>query len=169
MLWKAIDTDSEYEVSDTGLIRKNGKIINTYVDKDGYKFIPLTVDGKRTTRRVHRLVLHAFNPCENEDKLEVHHKDENVQNNNLDNLQWVTHEENIRYINPEKLQSPTQFIARAVAQYDLNGHFIASFPSAYNAWKMTGCNHRHISEVCAGKRKTCGGFKWEYFEGSTTN
>lgn len=25
-------------------------------------------------------------------------------------------------------------------------------------------NYSGISEVCRGKRKTCGGFKWEFFE-----
>ena len=169
MQWKAIDTNSEYEVSDTGLIRKNGIILQTYDDKDGYQFIPLIIDGKKTTRRIHRLVLQAFNPNLNYKNLEVHHKDENVKNNNLNNLEWVTHEENVRYIDPNKLQSETQFIARPVAQYSLCGAFINSFPSAYQACKLTGCNHRHISEVCKGKRKTCGGFIWKYFEGSTTN
>ena len=169
MLWKALDTDSEYEVSDTGLIKKNGMLQKLYVDKDGYLFIPMTIDGKRTTRRVHRLVLHAFYPIENEKELEVHHIDENVTNNNLNNLMWVTHEQNIRFIDSNKLKSDTQFIARPVAQLKLDGTLINVYPSVYCAGKETNCNHRHISEVCQGKRKTHGGFKWKYFEGSTTN
>jgi len=169
MQWKAIDTDSKYEVSDTGLVRKGNKILKPAIDKDGYRFIGLTINGKRINRRIHRLVLHAFSPCDNEDKLEIHHIDEDVTNNNLSNLKWVTHEENIRYIDPKKLKSSTQFIAQAVEQLDLKGNILNVFPSMYQAWKETGCNHRHISEVCRGIRKTCGGFKWRYFEGSTTN
>lgn len=36
MQWKAIDTDSEYEVSDTGLVRKV-HMMKLYTDRDGYK------------------------------------------------------------------------------------------------------------------------------------
>lgn len=168
MQWKAIDTNSEYEVSDTGLIRKV-HMMKLYTDKDGYKRLNITENGKQYNVGVHRLILHAFDPRDNEDELEVHHIDGNPANNNLDNLKWVTHEENIRYIDSKKLRSPTQFIARPVVQITLDGEEIAVFPSVYAAYKKTGCNHRHISEVCNGKRITTGGFKWKYFEGSTTN
>lgn len=168
MLWKAIDTDSEYEVSDTGLIRKV-HMMKLFTDRDGYQRVSITENGKPRQTGIHRLILHAFDPRENEDELEVHHKDGNPQNNNLENLEWVTHEENIKYIPPEKLKSSTQFIARPITQMNLDGQVIAVFPSAYEAYKQTNCNHRHISEVCQGKRRTTGGFKWKYFEGSTTN
>ena len=168
MQWKAIDTDSEYEVSDTGLIRKV-HMMKLFTDRDGYKRVSITQNGKAKQTGIHRLILHAFDPRENEEELEVHHIDGNPANNNLDNLQWVTHEENIKYISPEKLKSSTQFIARPIVQLTLEEQEIAIFPSAYEAWKQTGCNHRHISEVCQGKRRTTGGFKWKYFEGSTTN
>lgn len=168
MQWKAIDTDSEYEVSDTGLIRKV-HMMKLYTDRDGYKKVGVIRKNKHQTASVHRLVLHAFDPRPNESELEVHHIDGNPANNNLDNLKWVTHEENIKYISPEKLKSSTQFIARPVVQMTLEEEEIAIFPSSYEAYKKTGCNHRHISEVCQGKRRTTGGFKWKYFEGSTTN
>lgn len=168
MQWKAIDTNSEYEVSDTGLIRKI-HIMKLFTDRDGYQRLNLTENGKKRQTSVHRLVLHAFDPRDNQNQLEVHHRDGNPANNNLENLQWVTHEENIKYISPEKLKSSTQFIARPVVQMTLDGQEIAIFSSAYEAYKKIGCNHRHVSEVCQGKRRTTGGFKWKYFEGSTTN
>ena len=168
MQWKALDTDSEYEISDTGLVRKV-HTMKAYVDRDGYSRIAVTKDGKRVNIGIHRLVLHTYDPRPNENELEVHHIDGNPANNNLNNLQWVTHEENIKFIDSNKLKSPTQFIARKVVQLSLDGKELAVFDSAYQAYKMTGCNHRHISEVCAGKRLTTGGFKWKYFEGSTTN
>ena len=168
MQWKALDTDSEYEVSDTGLIRKI-HMMKLFTDRDGYKRVSITENGKARQTGIHRLVLHTFDPRDNEEELEVHHIDGNPANNNLSNLMWVTHEENIKYIPPEKLKSSTQFIARKVVQMTLEGRDIAVFDSAYEAWKKTGCNHRHISEVCQGKRRTTGGFKWRYFEGSTTN
>lgn len=167
MQWKALDTNSEYEISDTGLIRKI-HMQKQWTDRDGYQLTTTTINGKRRNSPVHRLVMHAFNPQPNEEELEVHHIDGNPANNNLDNLKWVTHEENIRYISKDKIY-PNQFISRKVKQLDLNGELIQVYNSMYEAGKKTGCNHRHISEVCSGKRKTTGGYKWAYFEGSTTN
>ena len=167
MVWKPIDTDSEYEVSDTGLIRKV-HMMKTFIDRDGYERISIRENNKARQTGLHRLILHAFDPRDNEEELEVHHKDGNPKNNKLENLQWLTHEENIKLIPNEKLKNNNQFIAKKVIQLDLNSKYLAIFNSAYEAGKKTGCNHRHISEVCQGKRKTTGGFKWKYFESSTT-
>ena len=52
--------------------------------------------GKRYFTSIHRLVARAFIPNP-EGKLEVHHVDNNPLNNNVDNLQWVTHAENMAY------------------------------------------------------------------------
>ena len=34
------------------------------------------------------------------------------------------------------------------------------------AERQTQINHRHISEVCNGQRKTAGGYTWKYIEES---
>lgn len=57
----------------------------------------MTIDGKKRTFRTHRLVLMAFNPIENMDKLEVNHIDGNKRNNNLSNLEWCTTSENQKH------------------------------------------------------------------------
>jgi hypothetical protein len=45
---------------------------------------------------VHRLVMLTYCPTDNE-KLEVNHKDENKNNNAINNLEWITHQENCNY------------------------------------------------------------------------
>ena len=44
-------------------------------------------DGKKKTYRAHRLVLMAFNPVKNMDKLEVNHINGDKKDNRLENLE----------------------------------------------------------------------------------
>ena len=171
-MFKKIILDGEitrWSINENGKVRNDergkfltGTILHTY------RYINFRWNGKQKNKAVHRLVAETFLP--NPENLSyVHHIDGNRLNNKLENLQWVTHEENIKLIPNEKLKNNNQFIAKKVIQLDLNNKYLAIFNSAYEAGKKTGCNHRHISEVCQGKRKTTGGFKWKYFESSTTN
>jgi hypothetical protein len=53
---------------------------------------------------------------------------------------------------------------KPVAQIDKDtGEIIQVFESATAAEKMIPTG-KHINEVCKGKRKTAGGFKWEYVD-----
>jgi hypothetical protein len=55
--------------------------------------------------------------------------------------------------------------SKQVNQYDLNGKFIMSYPSAGTAARALGVkSHSHISECCRGKIKTYKGFVWRYAE-----
>lgn len=57
--------------------------------------------------------------------------------------------------------------AKAVYQIAENGEAIAIFDSIGDAERATGISGTHISEVCRGlpKRKTAGGFIWQYAGG----
>lgn len=59
--------------------------------------VSLSVSGKSKTMKVHRLVSMAYilNP---ENKPEVNHIDSNPLNNNMLNLEWVTHRENVLHM-----------------------------------------------------------------------
>lgn len=52
--------------------------------------------------------------------------------------------------------------AKPVAQYTLDGVFIASYPSATSACKATGTRLSSISSVCNGRFKSAGGYIWTY-------
>jgi len=49
-----------------------------------------------------------------------------------------------------------------VNQYDLEGNFIASYPSQSEAARQTGVNQPTISQACLDNRKTAGGFGWQF-------
>ena len=66
---------------------------NTY----GYIKVPLTNNGKNYSRRVHRLLAIQFIHNDDPDnKIEIDHIDDIRDNNKIENLEWVTHVENIK-------------------------------------------------------------------------
>lgn len=98
-----------YEVSSLGRVkslarnRGNGKgvyrieerILKQIVNKHGYLYVGLS-DPKKTMK-VHRLVLTAFRGEPPIDKPTCNHIDGIKANNNIENLEWVSHTDNIRH------------------------------------------------------------------------
>lgn len=110
--WKPIDGYlGFYEVSDHGMVRSinraaslpngktkkiSGRTLSPKRHSQGYQFVCLSKDGKVKNRYIHRLVAIAFIP--NPSGLsEVNHLSGNKQDNNVDNLQWVTHRDNVQH------------------------------------------------------------------------
>jgi len=73
---------------------KDGLVVKSRVDRAGYLTVRLSKEGKSSTHYVHRLVAIAFiaNP---DGKLEVNHINGNKLDNRIENLEWVTHAENV--------------------------------------------------------------------------
>ncbi len=99
--WSEIP-ELEYSVSDEGRIasRRNGgwKILKPWRNSEGYTFIHLTHKPPRKRARVHLLVAEAFLPDRPTPHHEINHKDGDKTNNRADNLEWVTHSENVKHI-----------------------------------------------------------------------
>ena len=150
-IWKKYPKDERIEVSTRGEVKRNGKILNQYKNYRGY----CTVNGLS----VHRLVAITFIP--NPDNLPcVGHKDENPSNNCVDNLYWTTYKDNNNYGTHRVRQSIGA--SMPVNQLSLDGDIIDYHRGVNEAWKTTGVNKAHISQCCTGKRKTAGGYMWEY-------
>lgn len=56
-----------------------------------------TVNNRKKTLRLHRIVMMAFRPVDNMDELEVNHIDGDKTNNKLSNLEWCTPSENQKH------------------------------------------------------------------------
>ena len=87
-----------YEVSNFGNLRKklkNGKYkeIKGSILNRGYRYFQTNRDNKRTNYLVHHLVAKAFLGERPEGKV-IDHIDRNPLNNNVDNLRWVTFQQN---------------------------------------------------------------------------
>lgn len=107
--WKDC-TNKKYEVSNTGLIRhKKFKRILKPIKRrhTKYKYYDMIVNLDKKATSIAREVAKAFidNP---ENKPEIDHIDTNTENNNVDNLRWVTHAENMK--NPNTVYNQRQTI-----------------------------------------------------------
>lgn len=177
--WRAIEgTDGRYEVSNTGKVRSRdykgtGKIKELKVCKDhkGYQRVRLCRNHKKWTIKVHREVAKAFIPnLENKDQ--VNHKDGNRENNNVDNLEWVTNEENMihamkgeRWKNVLEASTKTNTSRmRAVIATNIQTGRETRYNSVSEAEKAIGT--KHIVSTINGKenRKQSKGYTFRYDE-----
>jgi hypothetical protein len=96
-IWKEYPECKKYLVSNTGEIKnkKTGRLMMGS-KQNGYRFVNMFIDKStpKINRLIHRMVAQTFldNP---ENKPVVNHKDTNILNNHVNNLEWVTHKENM--------------------------------------------------------------------------
>lgn len=108
IIWKpVVDFEGIYEVSNMGDVRRVrkplkggvgaiGKVLKPHLNHDGYARLYLYKDGRQYNIFIHRIVMTAFvGPIP--EGYETNHKDGNRANNRLDNLEYLTHGDNIRY------------------------------------------------------------------------
>ena len=157
--WLLITNWENYAVSNTGKIKnvKTGKFLKLFENKSGYLTVSLCQNRKQATFRVHRLVALMF--IDNPDcKKEVNHKDGNKKNNNINNLEWMTHKENDTHARKNGLKhenKPVKLTNLKTEEYDI-------FYSISEAAKFLGL---HKSNLCRALKKRTGvyhGYKIEY-------
>lgn len=175
-IWKPIPGyEKLYEVSNKGRVKRLERFIVDSIGRkqhikerilkgsttyNGYLRVQL-YDGKV---RVHRLVAEAFIPNP-EGKPQINHKDEDKTNNCVDNLEWMTAEENNNYgTRNERIRKS---LGKPVAQYTENGVLVKVWPSQSKAGRNLDLSN--IDKVLQGKHKTCGGFVWKYAKLKRTN
>ena len=159
--------EGKYQVSNMGRVKSlnyrcTGKerILKPLKRGNGYLFVLLYQGGKYKECFVHRLVLMTFNPCTDMENLDCNHLDEDKENNNLSNLQWTSHKENINYGTHNARVTEKNSIP--IVQLSLEGKYIRSWKSSMDAERIGGFTNQNITECCKGKRKTHGGYKWMY-------
>lgn len=161
-IWKDVaGYEGYYQVSNLGRIRhiKFDRLLKLCCDSYGYLIVVLSKGGIHRTRTVHRLVAKAFIPNES-NYVQVNHKDENKQNNCVENLEWCDNKYNCNYGKRNKKISKK--VSKNVIQLSTSGKKIKKWNSITEAAKFLGCNISSISMCCNGKRRTAGGYRWEY-------
>lgn len=98
MEWRTVQKNDHYEVSDNGEVRSlvTGKTLAQVKNNRGYYLVSLWRNNKGRMELVHRLVAEAFipNPL---GKRTVNHKDGDKSNNSVENLEWMTGQENMSH------------------------------------------------------------------------
>ena len=162
-----------YEINSKGELRniKSKKIVKGYVERNGY--VRVRIENKclggviRTS--IHQLVAEAFIPNP-ENKPEINHIDRNRANNDVSNLEWVTHSENMKHsynfgINHQPLEDYRNSAKRKVTNGEKEFESISSaaqwlFESGRTKSKASGISG--ISSVARSKGHTFGGYSWKY-------
>ncbi|MHA1754674.1 MAG: NUMOD4 domain-containing protein [Candidatus Odinarchaeia archaeon] len=174
--WKPLlKFNNFYEVSNLGNIRsiartiitKNNvqrklksKQLKTFINENGYSIVSIRFNNLHYNLKIHRVVATVFisNP---KHKLTINHKDGNKQNNNVLNLEWATHSENIKHAYNNKLNHNDNQL-KPVLQFSKTGMFIHEHKSISAAKKFLNIKGGHIGEVCIGNRKSAYGYVWEF-------
>lgn len=171
-IWKpVVGLEKYYEVSSLGRVKTKERkevtpkgynrtvrerIKSPSIWKNGYLRVNLYFDGDNKFMYVHRLVAIAF-LGDFSNSLEVNHIDENKSNNALDNLEWITRQENIVY------GSRLHKIRKPVVKISKEGKMLRGYRGAYEA-AAEGFDTGHIAKVCKGRENSHKGFKWAYVE-----
>ena len=138
-----------------------GKKLKKQVQKNGYEFVNLYKETKMSKKLVHRLVAIAFIDNEKGYKY-INHKDNNKRNNNINNLEFCSQKENVKYAYDFGNKVPPH--RKKIAQKDERNKIIKIFNSISEAERETNIKASNISKCCRKLRNKAGGYKWQYIK-----
>lgn len=153
-IWKDIP-GTDYSISNEGDVasRKGGgwRILRPSIIGGGYRCYNLWVDGESVAAYSHRLIAAAFVGPAPTPKHEVNHRDGNKRNNAPENLEWVTHKQNLWHaaenlgvmrgkqpnakLNPEKVIAIREMRARGASMAEISQTFGISQGLASLVWR----------------------------------
>jgi len=169
-IWKAHSEYAGIEVSTFGNVRTldrvissetmtrftKGRILKQQLNHNGYLQVGFRVNGKRVTKRVHRLVAQTF--IKNTDNLpQVNHKDCDSTNNNASNLEWCTASYNQKYREKYGI-SATESLGVPVFAINLTTLEVSRYQSQHEASRALGVYQASINKVIKGKYKQACGY-----------
>lgn len=121
--------------------------------KFGYLCVKLCKNGETKCFMVHRLVAETYIPNP-DNKPHVGHIDDNPLNNDWSNLYWTTALNNNNYGSHAKsYRGAKKTICLETGEI---------FRTTHEAAEKLGLDQSNISAVCNGKRKTTGGYHFEF-------
>jgi len=164
--WGRVRTLDRVVSNGKGMYILKGRILKQSDNGTGYLYVSFRVNGKHVHRYVHRLVIQTFIPNPKHFP-EVNHIDCDPTNNCIDNLEWVSHQENVAYRDKlghtAKHNSPN----KPVIAVNLKTLEVSRFESQREAGYELEIAQSNINSVLKGKRKQTGGFWFTYSDNNT--
>lgn len=115
-------------------------------------------DGRKRRCAAHRLVALAYIPQTDDKRTQVNHKDGDKLNNHVDNLEWVTPQENQRHALSMELRKH-----RHVYCFAPDKRLVAEYRTITEAARATGVSVSTIQqETSKDVKALSGGFFWSY-------
>lgn len=170
-LWKTVERFPRYEVSTNGQVRiltsnRNGNNNVNVILKPkltgGYHRVMLKNDTERKSILVHVLVAQLFIPNNQPiTKNEVDHINRNKIDNKVNNLRWVTHQENMT-----AYAKTIIYVGKKIYQLDLDGNLIKEWNNireileAHPEYSYDSLLHCLGGQI--NKLDKLYGFRWKY-------
>jgi hypothetical protein len=97
--WKQIEGFPDYEISSHGKLwsNKRRRLLKESLNTAGYPQKYLWNNRKKKLFRLHQLVMKHFGPPQPSPSHEINHIDAIRNNNDIENLEWCTHSENLKH------------------------------------------------------------------------
>ena len=153
-------TPTQYIICDDGVIYNTKTHKNLYGSKNnGYVHIQLMINEKPKTFALHRLLAEYFIPNP-ENKDVVHHIDGNQYNNSLDNLMWLTQQENsmIKLKTTPKIENTIPIFSKEEIEQEIWKPFRDTFYEVSNLGRFK--NTRTNKIYTGSQNKNSGYIRW---------
>lgn len=155
-----------YEVYDDGQIWSylTKKFLKPATDTSGYQFVKLyNNEGKKKTYKVHRVVYESVTGEPIPEGLQVNHINEIKTDNRFENLNLMTHKENINWGTRTERAAKARINgkrSKAVGAFK-DGKLVMTFASTNEAGR-NGFEQSAVAACCNGKLPHYKGFVWRY-------
>lgn len=155
-LWKDIPGyEGIYQVSNFGKVRNNKlKVLTGSQRYGGYTYVFLTKNSISKSFTIHYLVMLTFVGEKENNDIQINHKDEDPSNNRLDNLEYVTCQENCNYGNRIQRinQTKSQNIDKKIyCSKDIEGENIIKIYNKAKQVQDDGFNYDAVLRASLGK------------------
>lgn len=152
-----------YAITEEGEVwsYRSKKFLSKKLSQKGYYEVLFSVDGKRTYKRVNRLVAEAFIPNPN-GLPEVNHLNEVKTDNRVENLEWVSTIDNCNY-GTRNQRIKEKLIGKSGTKV-LCVETNTVYNSVSEAAKAINRTERALLYCLSGTYKTCGKLHWKYYD-----